>query len=402
MRASLTALVAIATGALCLPSCTETVSESGFTHPGIMHSCDDLDRIRTLKESKKEPWVTAWDAVFNRTTSVLRPNNNWKMRGPLDWVLREPKNGTHHWIHDDGRSAYYAAIAWYATGEQYLLDRSINIVRQWANTLVLLNDYIYGGTGIHHLSAAAEILRASSGSGWGANDTEAYIAMYKRLDDNWKAAEEPYSLGLDVDSKFGNQGLHGNSGLLGLAVFSDNVEAYDRVIERATYGRSEWQVGDWALNRFVNNDTDQLLESGRDQPHAALYPSGMSLLAETINIQGQVGERYADLYYWGNNSPLKRGLIYWLTYNYGYDVEFERQVMSDTGDVYDDVSTKGRAQVPGRGNSPFVFLGPLYYHYAARGEFTEEELNLVKHWIEVSGPGMGNSLPWPVKKCRIC
>ncbi|KAJ4177895.1 hypothetical protein NW755_013584 [Fusarium falciforme] len=372
-------------GALALPTCSETISKAGFTHPGVLHSCSDLERIQRLKSLEKEPWVSAWQSVDD--LAVFQ--SDYQMRGPLDWIAREPANQTHHFIHDDGRSAYYSAVAWFATGKDIWLDRSISIIRAWAKELNVLRDYIYGGTGMHHMSAAAEILRAASGSGWSDKDTRDYVAMYKRISSDWRQFDN-FSLGLDQDTMFGNQGILSNLGLLGLAVFSEDAEVYDRVIERATYGRSQHPNDDWALNRFVNNKTDQLTESGRDQAHAALFVTGMSLMAETLNIQGQVGDRYPNLYEWGNNMPLKRAMLYWINYNVGKNVPYQPLYNVENGRNYLEISPLYRGRLTGR-DKPDTFLAPPYYYYSIHGGLSPAQLNSVKRFLEYSGPAYENA-----------
>ncbi|UPK97683.1 hypothetical protein LCI18_008618 [Fusarium solani-melongenae] len=331
-------------GALALPTCSETVSKAGFTHPGVLHSCSDLERIQRLKSLEKEPWVSAWQSVDDL---AVFQSDYW-MRGPLDWIAREPANQTHHFIHDDGRSAYYSAVAWVATSGHIWLDRSISIIRAWAKELNVLRDYIYGETGMHHMSAAAEILRAASGSGWSDKDTRDYVAMYQRISSDWRQFDN-FSLRLDQDTMFGNQGILSNLGLLGLAVFSEDAEVYDRVIERATYGRTQYPNDDWALNRFVNNKTDQLMESGRDQAHAPLFVAGISLMAETLSIQGQVGDRN-----------------------------------------YLEISPRYRGRFTGR-DKPDTFLAPPYYYYTIHGGLSPAQLNSVKRFLEYSGPAYENA-----------
>ena len=55
-------------------------SAQNFTHPGIIHSQESLNRIRKLVKAGKEPWKSS----FERLKSYHQASSNYIMRGPFE------------------------------------------------------------------------------------------------------------------------------------------------------------------------------------------------------------------------------------------------------------------------------------------------------------------------------
>lgn len=217
-------------------------NELGFQHPGIYHDCRSLNRIQRNHQRGKSPYR---DALKNATSHLpaLQPNGSWEMQGPYETVSWAGSDGHNIPLQTDGKSAYALTLGWYATGQPLWLSRAKQIILAWGNTLTTLNEQIQGGEGLAYMTAAAEIMRASSNhSGWSSADTTTYLGMIDRIIAPWNQSE-----GLTSDTFFMNQGFYGNGGAMNVAVFSNNRSMYDRMVYQASIGANPDPSIDYAI-----------------------------------------------------------------------------------------------------------------------------------------------------------
>lgn len=220
-----------------------------FVHPGIWHTHDDLERIRTNVEARNEPWASTYDAFRTDSYSL----SNYTMRGPHA-VLARGGTSNYSSFTADARAAWQNALMWYITRDDAHRTRSTAILDAWGSNLTDIvgtdRSLLVGLEGDFFVNAA-EIMRweggwTEAGSSWrgGAGFS---VQLY------WLFSRQSIPIGQ------ANYGMVSIKALLSFAVYLDDVTLYN-----------------YAVNEFVNNqcagllamydpETGQSVEAGRDQ-----------------------------------------------------------------------------------------------------------------------------------------
>lgn len=220
-----------------------------FIHPGIWHTHDDLERIRTNVEARNEPWASTYDAFRTDSYSL----SNYTMRGPHA-VLARGGTSNYSSFTADARAAWQNALMWYITRDDAHRTRSTAILDAWGSGLADIvgtdRSLLVGLEGDLFVNAA-EIMRweggwTEAGSSWrgGAGFS---VQLY------WLFSRQSIPIGQ------ANYGMVSIKALLSFAVYLDDVALYN-----------------YAVNEFVNNqcagllamyepETGQSVEAGRDQ-----------------------------------------------------------------------------------------------------------------------------------------
>lgn len=189
---------------------------------------------------------TAGGSILESSVSrlpALQPDETWEMKGPFESVIWAGEDGHNIPLQTDGKSAYALTFGWYATANATWLSRAKEIILAWGSTLEYLNEQIQGGEGLAYMTAASEILRASSASsGWSESDTTVYLEMIQRIIAPWAEDES-----LTRNDFFMNQGFYGNGGAMNVAVFSNNRTMYDDMVQHATVGANPDPSIDYAI-----------------------------------------------------------------------------------------------------------------------------------------------------------
>ncbi|KAJ4212843.1 hypothetical protein NW759_011484 [Fusarium solani] len=304
------------------PVCNEAIV-GGFTHPGIFHSCEDLTRAQTEVWSREEPWFTAFGRMFNESLVGLSVGgvNAYNIRGPLPAL----PYGQDAWSSNftvDAQYAYLNALAYFITGHPFHRERALRATRRWLTKLNLLEEYIRGGNRLRYLTAAYEIMRSITTSWWTANDTQLYHDFAKRVRRNWDSTND-----MARNDLFFNQGAYANGGACSMTVFLGDVDLYQQIIKQVTVGTNPDPSIDYAISKQIHNDTGykgQVAEMGRDQAHPAGVLNIVSSMANTAEIQGDLGGQieYVDLFKYDDYRFLD-GLEYFSRFNLGHDVPYK-------------------------------------------------------------------------------
>ena len=300
-----------------------------FVHPGIFYTQGDLDRMKAMIASGREPWAKGFAALRGGRYSQLSAF----ARGRPDYIDAGKFNQT---IGFDGRHAHDLALMWKMTGEKAFADKARDFLvssshykgSSWNGTGPLDNGKIF------LLIEAAELMRDYEG--WSKEDQ-------KRFGDVLRNVFYPHICNGDI-MRWGNQGLTAWHGVLAMAIFLDDVKMYDRVWNKmmglphrpddipypsggawspewpADYGpfcitrRNHPVVGnspDWVYDdalRYYIYANGQGEEACRDQGHAQYGLFQMVCIAEIFWNQGD------DLYGALDNRILK-GVEWSMRYN---------------------------------------------------------------------------------------
>ena len=264
---------------------------SQFTHPGIEFTIEDLEYMKSHKDI--EPWKSAYGMLL----ADERAQIDYEMKGPFNFVNREPHVNYHEFTKDN-LAAFYQAILYYVTEEEQYAINAVEILDGWATTH---NSWGRGTVSIQSFEMlyAAEILRYTY-PGWTAQNT----ANFENYARNMLLAVTYYP----YTAKAANQGALQLNLIMRIAVFLNDEqmfeEAIDMFLNDPCAGISN------TLPSGINGDT------GRDQAHAWMIVNNLTEMAETAFHQG------VDLYSTLDDRLYHMG-EYWHKYNLGYDVVWE-------------------------------------------------------------------------------
>jgi hypothetical protein len=317
-----TNLMAWVAGVLILGAASEvgTAAPPPFKHPGILHTQQDLDRIKTMVARGEEPWKSG----FAQLKAHPRSKATCMLRGPRG-VVNRPGDGDAAMV-DDCNAAYQNALMYCITGEEAHAKKAVEILNAWSSMLRTIQGHdrhLAAGLYGFKFVAAAELIR-STYKGWGEKEIGQAQRMFQ---------EVLYPVIKDfAPFANGNWDAACMKTVLAIGVFCDDRPMFERALQYYLSGS-----GNGSITHYVINETGQCQESGRDQPHTQL---GLGLLAECCEVAWCQG---IDLYGEADNRLLK-GYEYTSKYNLGEDVPFTPY--TDVTGVYKHktISPKGRGE----------------------------------------------------------
>lgn len=307
----------IALGLLLLQSCSEIEhgvndidswpeiidieTPEEFIHPGILHTQEDIERIKEIVKSGTGPAYESYLEFSNLGFS----KSDYKIEGPFETISRD----------DDGRlyerdfnAACNNAIMYALTGVESHAQKAAEILKAYAGTLKTIDTSVKGEApllaGIMGIKFvyAAEVIRYLYPQGMNDEDFAKVCSMFKNvfkpvLDLFYETP--PYTNG--------NWGAGVTMTYIAIAVLTDDKEMYKKAVDFYTMGNDNG-----SLMNYIDGETGQCQESGRDQQHVQL---GLECLAKTCEVAWKQG---TDLYGIYENRLLK-GYEYTAKYNLGYD-----------------------------------------------------------------------------------
>lgn len=286
-----------------------------FSHPGILHTQEDLDSMRHHVQAKEEPWYSDYQRLqnsvpyhlssFNYMTTAF--TNVGRGGAPSD-------SGNIGYFEKGGTAAYFNALQWVITGEDKYAENAAEILSTWAHTLKVIDgrDRILGaGINAYKYASAAEILKYYDGGYSGYSDADFQALQDMMLNVVYPVIQDAAAPMLAN----GNWDTAALVTMMSIGVLCDNTEIYDRAM--ALY--QDIHVNG-SIFAYVN-DTGQTMETGRDQAHAML---GIGYMAEICIIAYNQGSDLYSLY----DNRLAKAFEYTAKYNlyskglYGEDVPF--------------------------------------------------------------------------------
>ncbi|WP_427918760.1 alginate lyase family protein [Streptomyces sp. cg40] len=308
-----------------------------FAHPGLLHSADDLARMRAAVTSKQSPIYDGYLALaaHARSQSTYAIQNT----GQITTWGRGPANYQNQAVADSA-AAYQNALIWAVTGDTAHADKARDILNAWSASLTAITGAdgpLGAGLQAFKFVNAAELLRHTGYDGW----SEADIA---RCEDSflnvWYPAVSGYTLYAN-----GNWDLTALQTILAIGVFCDEPALFEDALRFAAAGAGNGSV----LHRIVTA-AGQGQESGRDQGHEQLAVGLMGDAAQVAWNQG------VDL--WGfDDNRILANVEYAARYNLGGDVPFVPD-LDRTGKYI-----KPAVSATSRGNLPPIYE-MAYAHYA--------------------------------------
>ncbi|KRF10045.1 hypothetical protein ASG89_00400 [Paenibacillus sp. Soil766] len=252
-----------------------------FSHPGILLTMEDLQRMKARVQAKEEPWYSDYQRMLNSVsygvssvdyqTTVF--SNVGRGGAPSD-------SANIGYFEKGGNAAYFNALQWVITGEQQFADKAVDLLRQWANTLKVIDgrDRILGaGINAYKYASAAEIIKYYDGGYTRYSDAD-----FKALKDMMINVVYPVIQDAGVPMLAnGNWDVAALVSMIAIGVLNDNTEVFDRAMSLYQDIHTNGSIFAYV------NDSGQTMETGRDQGHAMLglgYMSEISLIAKNQHV----------------------------------------------------------------------------------------------------------------------
>ena len=294
-----------------------------FAHPGLLHSRQDLERMRERVAAGEEPWKSGFEKLRQDSQS----QSGWKLRGPLAVVTRGGASPGNAQMVLDGNAAYQNALMWCITNDEKHAHKAVEILNAWSKPLRRMDGRaVQLGAGLNGFKfvSAAELMRHTYPA-WKPEDVARCERMFRDV------VLPP----LKDFAPFANGNWDGACmvTVMSIGVFCDDHALFDRAADYFRHGQ-----GNGRLTNYVFNEAGQCQESGRDQQHTQL---GLGLLAEVCEIAWKQG---VDLYAEAGNRLLQ-GFEYTARYNLGEDVPFTEHTDVTGKYHHKKISTEGRGEL---------------------------------------------------------
>ena len=109
-----------------------SVKSKTFVHPGVLHTKERFEQIRSLVENKTEPAYGSYLLLKAHPFS----QSDYKMRGPFEWIARD---GQHRRTKDrmeaDFSAVYQNALMWMLTKDKAHARKAVEILTAYAHQL---------------------------------------------------------------------------------------------------------------------------------------------------------------------------------------------------------------------------------------------------------------------------
>lgn len=304
-----------------------------FVHPGLLHSQQDLDRMRAKVIAQAQPWTDGWNRLLvNRHASL-----GWQP-APQSVVYRG-KNPNHaeNYAHlfNDLAAAYALALRWRISGDDAYADRAVAILNAWSSTLTGIDGssdkFLAAGIYGYQMANAAELLRGYAK--WKRPDLQRLQQLMLTVFYPMNHAFLVSHNGARIDHYWANWDLANMASMLAIGVLADRRDIYNEAIEYFKHGAGNGSI-EHVVWQLYPDGLGQVQESGRDQGHSML---DIALLGAICQMAWNQGD---DLFGYDDNRFL-RGAEYVARYNLGQDVPFTPYRNSDVMQANVSDGTRG-------------------------------------------------------------
>src|SRR5206468_1235415 len=109
-----------------------TPTPGAFTHPGLLNTAADYERMRTNVALGVEPWLSNYNAL----KSSWMANTGWPSHAQAT-ITRGSFNDSSR-LYNDVAVAYSCALVWRISGDTAYADEAVRILNAWAYTFTAL------------------------------------------------------------------------------------------------------------------------------------------------------------------------------------------------------------------------------------------------------------------------
>ncbi|MFG3340941.1 discoidin domain-containing protein [Glycomyces sp. NPDC048151] len=364
-----------------------TVSEQGFTHPGVGLTEPVLQNVRDQIAVGAEPWTSSFEAM--KQSGAAGTNETSSNRSSADPTKPASdafnSQGFNSRFIADGLKAYTQAVMWTLTGDPVHRKNALDIIRIWeqmdpAKYQYFTDSHIHTGIPLNRMVTAAELLRytscgADEAHPWTEADTQALTA---------NLIEPSIATFMSSPDRFMNQHNYPLMGSMAGAIFMDDKDLYDEKVEWYTVNSTAKDQGfNGSISRLfrmvTHNDATgeavdphvQHVEMGRDQAHGGGDITNAVILARMLLAQGtevdpetgtvSTAANAVGPYEFLGDRILDAADYFW-QFMQGYDTEWTpvAYAISPDGtirDTYNHISNSYR------GRYATASFWEIYYHY---------------------------------------
>jgi len=309
-RGVLRAAVAVGVGAAVCGAAQVrlTGAQAATTHPGMLHTSADFDRMAAQVAAGAAPWKAGWD----RLVANGHAQSTWTPR-PVATVVRGGTGQNYAQLYGDLAAAYQNALRWRVSGNVASGNTARDILNAWSATLTTVTGdadrYLAAGIYGHQFANAAEIMRGYPGFDLARFQTMMLNVFYP-LNNAFLTKHNDAC----ITNYWANWDLCTMASVLAIGILCADQAKIDQAV---TYFRTGAGNGSilHAVPFLHPNGLAQWQESGRDQGHTML---GIGLLGDFCEMAWNQGY---DLYGYGGNRFLQ-ACEYVAKYNLGEDVPF--------------------------------------------------------------------------------
>jgi alpha-glucosidase len=340
-----------------------TINKKTFAHLGILHTQKDFARMRKLINAKTNPAYGSYLLLKDNKLSQA----DYKMEGPFRVISRDGEFGyTKSKMENDFHAAYQNALMWMLTENETYARKSLEILTGYADSLRMIpetNDApLLAGLEGFKIIYAMEILKHTY-----CNKETQCMTSLQKIEKMFQTIFIPVLENFYRRPPYtnGNWGPIVTKTYMAAGIYFDDYSMYEKAVNFYLYGNDNGTIAN-----YIDGETGQIQESGRDQAHSQLGIGAMAVVCEIAWKQGD------DLYSALNNRLLK-GYEYVAKYNLGYDDLPFRQWTDITGryNNWTIISDRARGQL-----RPVFEI--VYNHYVYRKKlkmpFSEKVLEKIR------------------------
>ena len=289
-----------ATVAAAVPAAPASAAGAVFTHPGLLHTRADLDRMAAKVKAGTAPYK----AGFAKLTANRHAQSTWTAN-PQATVYRglgTPEN--YRTLYNDIHAAYQNALRWHVTGDTAHADTAVAILNAWSAKLTSLESsadrFLAAGLYGYQFANAAELVR----------DQKMMLDVFHPLSDDFL---ENHNNAV-VSNYWANWDLTAIACVLAVGILCDDRAKVDRAVRYSKHGEGMGSIKN-AIPVVHSDGLAEWVEAGRDQGHALLGVGLMGTVCEMAWNQG------IDLYGYDDSRFLK-GAQYVAKWSMGHDVPY--------------------------------------------------------------------------------
>ena len=346
-----------------------------FTHPGLLNTKEDLERIAEAVKNREEPYLSGYNALIANSYAQIGTAR------AVGTIIRGGSGDNCALLYRDAHRAYLCAIRWKISGDTAYADCARDILNAWSGTLKSVGGnadrYLAAGLYGYELACAAELMRDYEGFEL-ERMQDLLIKVFYPMNEQFLYSSER---GKDhnyahVMNYWANWDLCNMASAAAIGVFCDRRDIYEKALNYYKFGAGNGSVFNAvpkvyeASEATLNMPVGQWQESGRDMEHTMM---GVGLMAVVCEIAWNQGD---DLYSWANNRFMY-GAEYVAQYHVGQSVPYTTYYWySGANGTWSE-----HAVLAGKGGVRPVFE-MIYNHYKSRKGI---ELPGVKALLETEG-----------------
>lgn len=282
------------------PAISERIDASGFKHPGIGFTRDQLENMRTQVRAQKEPWNTYFNEMLKSVAASKTP--------PIKNVSADPLKPRYYGLATQGMNSLFIqdanvvftqAVLYYVTGDETYRSNAMRIIRLYEEMdpgqyVYFTDSHIHTGIPLSKMVGGAEILRYTSTQtpalAWTDDDTARFtnnlvLPVVRTFN--------------SCNCRFMNQHLYTTIAAMTGAIFAEDRSEYNKAVEWFTVNKDAVDQGqNGSIKRLfrlvTRNDLTgeevppqvQHVEMGRDQAHGGGDITNAEILARMMMGQG--------------------------------------------------------------------------------------------------------------------